>query len=97
MLGRRRRRLKFTNKKTGETVFRTVQEHKVDFAFDEIAKQWDGANNVEMDDQDLVVELSDIAESQGTNVHIVSASSEEGGILRNAFGGIVGLLRFRVS
>ena len=93
----RRRRLKFTNKKTGETVFRTVQEHKVDFAFDEIAKQWDGANNVEMDDQDLVVELSDIAESQGTNVHIVSASSEEGGILRNAFGGIVGLLRFRVS
>jgi len=30
-------------------------------------------------------------------VHIVSGASEEGGILRNAFAGVVGILRFRIT
>ncbi len=90
-------RLMFTNNKTGEVIHKTVPEHKVDITFQEMAKQWDGANSVEMDRKDLVEELSELAEKQGTTVHIISGASEEGGILRNAFGGIVAILRFRVS
>ncbi len=93
----RRRRLVFTNSKTGETAERTVEDHKVPLAFDEMAKQWGGANNVDMEEVDLVEDLSDRAEAQGTNVHIVSPASEEGQILKNAFGGVVAILRFRVS
>lgn len=91
----RRKRLTFTQKKTGEVVYATVEDHKVDLKFAEMAKLWGGANNVEMESQDLIEELSDLAEAQGTKVHIVSTASEEGGILRNAFGGIVAILRFR--
>ncbi len=91
----RRKRLTFTQRKTGAIVQKTVQDHKVSMAFDEMAKEWGGANNVEMEEKDLIEELSDIAESNGTIVHIIGAASEEGGILRNAFGGIVGILRFR--
>ncbi len=93
----RKKRLKFTQKKTGETREVTVADHKVDLKFDEVAKEWGGANNVDMEEQDLVEELSDYAEANGTRVHIVSPGSEEGGILRNAFGGIVALLRFRYN
>lgn len=92
----RRRRLTFTNLKTGAVQHETVEDHKVDFAFDKWAKEWKGANNVEMEDVDLVEDLSEMAESQGTNVHIVSPATEEGQILRNAFGGVVAILRFRV-
>jgi peptide chain release factor subunit 1 len=93
----RRTRLTFTNNKTGEVVYKTTEDHKTGFAFDEIAKLWGGANAVDVEEKDLIEELSDIAEAQGTNVHIVAAGSEEGGILRNAFGGIVGVLRFRIN
>ena len=93
----RKVRLTFTHAKTGEVVHQTVDEHKVDLAVDAQAKKWDGANNVDVEEKDLVEELSDLAEAQGTNVHIVSGASEEGGILRNAFGGVVAILRFRVS
>ncbi len=93
----RRTRLTFTHKKTGEVLQKTVQDHKVDLAFDEMAKLWDGANNVTMEKKDLIEELSETGEKQGTRVHIISSASEEGGILRNAFGGIVAILRFRIS
>lgn len=91
----RKARLTFTHKKTGEVKHQTVDPHKVDMAFDAVAKEWGGGNNVEMEEQDLVEELTGLAEQQGTNIHIVSPASEEGGILRNAFGGIVGILRFQ--
>jgi len=44
-----------------------------------------------------VEDLSDMAEASGANVHIVSGASEEGGILMNAFGGIVALLRYKLQ
>ncbi len=91
----RKRRVTFTHKKTGEERYATVDDHKVDFEFDKVAKEWGGANNVEMEHKDLIEDLSDMAEQQGSNVHIVSTASEEGGILRNAFGGIVAILRFQ--
>ncbi len=91
----RRKRLTFTQKKTGEVVYATIEDHKVDLKFAEMAKLWGGANNVEMESKDLIEELSDLAEAQGSKIHIVSVGSEEGGILRNAFGGIVAILRFQ--
>jgi peptide chain release factor subunit 1 len=46
---------------------------------------------------DLVGELHKIAEQNNTKVDFVSGESEEGGLLLKAFGGLAGILRFRVS
>jgi peptide chain release factor subunit 1 len=46
---------------------------------------------------DLVGELHKIAGQNNTKVEFVSGESEEGGLLLKAFGGIAGILRFRVS
>jgi peptide chain release factor subunit 1 len=92
----RKVRLTFTNGKTGEVVHKTVPELQVDDAFDAQAKAWGGANQVQMEKKDLIEDLSDIAESTGANVHIVSPASEEGGVLEKAFGGIVGILRYKL-
>lgn len=46
---------------------------------------------------DLVGELHKIAEQNNTKVEFVSGESEEGGLLLKAFGGLAGILRFRVS
>lgn len=90
----RKKRLTFTHKKTGEIQQITVADHKADMAFDKQAKDWGGANNVDVEEIDLVEEFSNYAETNGTNIHIIAPSSEEGGMLRNAFGGIVAILRF---
>ncbi|MBU0623779.1 MAG: peptide chain release factor 1, partial [Candidatus Thermoplasmatota archaeon] len=49
------------------------------------------------DVDDLVGELHEIAGQNNTKVEFVSGESEEGGLLLKAFGGIAGILRFRVS
>ncbi|MHB8632625.1 MAG: peptide chain release factor aRF-1 [Thermoplasmatota archaeon] len=90
----RRVRIRFTHRQTAEVVERSVEASKVEEAVDQQAKAW-GANNVGIEKKDLVEELSDLAESSGTQVHIVSAASEEGGILMSAFGGVVSILRYR--
>ncbi len=92
----RRTRCIFTNSKTGEVQERTVESHKVPIVQDEFAKQW-GGNAVDLVKKDLVEDLSDLAEQNGSEVHIVSSASEEGGILRSAFGGVVALLRYRYN
>ncbi len=46
---------------------------------------------------DLVGELHKIAGQNNTKIEFVSGESEEGGLLLKAFGGIAGILRFRVS
>lgn len=46
---------------------------------------------------DLVGELHKLAEANNTKVEFVSGESEEGGLLLKAFGGIAGILRFRVN
>ncbi len=91
----KRMRLKFTHSKDGTVVHKTVPWHKVDDAVDAMAKEWGGGNFVDMEEKDLVEELSEMAESNGSKVRIVSSASEEGGILMNAFGGIVAVLRYR--
>ncbi len=46
--------------------------------------------------RDVVKELTDLADNMGTTVEMISTESEEGQMLMNAFGGIAGILRFRV-
>jgi peptide chain release factor subunit 1 len=46
---------------------------------------------------DLVGEMNRIADANNTKVEFVSGESEEGGLLMKAFGGVAGILRFRVN
>jgi peptide chain release factor subunit 1 len=46
---------------------------------------------------DLVEELHKLANANSTAVEFISGESEEGGLLVKAFGGLAGILRFRVS
>ncbi len=46
-------------------------------------------------EDDVVSELSEVAESMGSKVTIVSAGSDEGELLFKAFGGIAAILRYR--
>ena len=46
---------------------------------------------------DIIKELTEMADSMGTGVEIISTESEEGQMLMNAFGGLAGILRFRID
>ncbi|HJX04300.1 MAG TPA: peptide chain release factor 1, partial [Thermoplasmata archaeon] len=46
---------------------------------------------------DLVGELHKLADANNTKVEFISGESEEGGLLMKAFGGVAGILRFRVN
>lgn len=51
---------------------------------------------VEMgEEEDIVAELSDLAESMGSSVKIIGTASDEGDLLHKAFGGMAAVLRFR--
>jgi peptide chain release factor subunit 1 len=47
--------------------------------------------------EDLLDELIDLADRAGANIEIVSAETEEGVMLRESFGGIAAVLRYRPS
>jgi peptide chain release factor subunit 1 len=47
--------------------------------------------------QDIVDDLAQIAEYSNTNVEIISGETEEGQMLKNAFGGIAAVLRFKMQ
>ncbi len=55
----------------------------------------DGIEMEEIERTDVVLELSEMAESMGTKVEFISTDSEEGAMLMNAFGGIAAILRFK--
>jgi peptide chain release factor subunit 1 len=55
----------------------------------------DGVEMEEAERTDVVLELSELAESMGTKVEFISTDSEEGAMLMNAFGGIAAILRFK--
>lgn len=46
---------------------------------------------------DIVDELSDLAESSSASVELISSESEEGETLLKAFGGIAGILRYKIE
>ena len=49
------------------------------------------------DKQDIVDDLAQIAEYSSTDVEVISTETEEGLMLKNAFGGIAAMLRFKVQ
>ena len=46
---------------------------------------------------DLVGELHKLADANNSKVEFISGESEEGGLLLKAFGGVAGILRFRIN
>jgi peptide chain release factor subunit 1 len=48
-----------------------------------------------VDKQDVIDDLAQIAEYANTDVEIISGETEEGQMLKNAFGGIAAILRFK--
>jgi peptide chain release factor subunit 1 len=47
--------------------------------------------------QDLIDDYAELAEQANANVEIISTESEEGQMLKNSFGGIAAILRFKLS
>jgi peptide chain release factor subunit 1 len=50
-----------------------------------------------VDKKDVVDDLADLAEISNTDVEIISGETEEGQMLKNAFGGIAAILRFKIQ
>ncbi len=55
----------------------------------------DAVQMEEIERRDVVLELSELAESMGSKVEFLSTESEEGEMLLKAFGGIAAILRFK--
>ncbi|MCL2686027.1 MAG: peptide chain release factor aRF-1 [Candidatus Bathyarchaeota archaeon] len=49
-----------------------------------------------VDKKDLVDDLADLSQLANTEVEVISTETEEGQMLKNAFGGIAAMLRFKV-
>lgn len=49
------------------------------------------------DSQDLVEEFVDLAEKSGANAEVISTETEEGVMLKESFGGVAAVLRYRAS
>jgi peptide chain release factor subunit 1 len=49
------------------------------------------------DKQDVIDDLAQLAEQANSEVEIISAETEEGQMLKNAFGGIAAILRFKMQ
>ncbi|MFW9898191.1 MAG: peptide chain release factor aRF-1 [Candidatus Thorarchaeota archaeon] len=50
-----------------------------------------------VDKNSIIEELGDIAQTTGTDIEILSSETEEGEMLYNTFGGIVAILRYKLS
>ena len=50
-----------------------------------------------VDKKDVVDDLAELAELSNTEVEIISSETEEGQMLKNAFGGIAAILRFKMQ
>jgi len=49
-----------------------------------------------VDEQDIIDDLAELAEQGNADVEIISGETEEGQMLKNAFGGIAAILRFKM-
>jgi peptide chain release factor subunit 1 len=50
-----------------------------------------------VDKKDIIDDLAELAELANTDVEIISAETEEGQMLKNSFGGIAAILRFKLQ
>jgi len=71
---------------------------KVESSFQETSCLQCNSNNFNVVDKiSMIEELGETAESMGTTVDIISSETEEGEMLYSTFGGIVAILRFKLS
>ena len=56
-----------------------------------------GKKMIEVERRDLVEDMTEMAESISSRVEIISSASEEGDMLMKAFGGVAGILRYRIG
>jgi len=47
--------------------------------------------------RDIIDDFADLAEQAGANIEVISTESEEGQMLKNSFGGIAAILRFKIT
>jgi peptide chain release factor subunit 1 len=50
-----------------------------------------------IDKKDIVDDIADLAALTNSEVEVISAETEEGQMLKNAFGGIAAFLRFKIQ
>ncbi len=50
-----------------------------------------------IEDRDIIDDFAELAEQAGASVEIISIESEEGQMLKNSFGGIAAIMRFKLS
>jgi len=86
-------RVKFRCPVCGDVKEVTVKENSIP----EVICEKDDVKMEEVERKDVILELAEIAESAGTKVEFISSDSEEGAMLKNAFGGIGALLRFKAE
>ncbi|AIY89291.1 peptide chain release factor aRF-1 [Geoglobus acetivorans] len=55
----------------------------------------DNVRMEEIERKDVILELAELAEASGAKVEFISGESEEGAMLKNAFGGIAAILRYK--
>ena len=79
-------------------VVRELEREKLELSIQEESCPSCGSNAFKISSSELVVEaLGSIAETMGTEVLIISPDTEEGEMLYSTFGGIVGILRFKLT
>jgi len=95
----RKSRLRIVCQACGRLEERTVQlepgKHVKDIDFGTCPVE--GANLVLEAEEDIVEELTRLADQSSTDVKIISDDFEEGSMLYNAFGGIAAILRYRTG
>ena len=78
---------------------RTVSTADLHDAEDEIKNtpcpKCNNKNMVVEETKDLVDDFADMAEQAGTDIEIITKETAEGEMLRDSFGGIAAILRFR--
>lgn len=87
-------RVKLRCNQCGYNEERTVDEKEIE-KLEKQCKKCGGAMVIE-NKLDLVEELSKKAKERGTKVELISTDSEEGQALLTTFGGVAGILRYRL-
>jgi peptide chain release factor subunit 1 len=90
--GLRKERLKLRCPECGFAATRTAEDNERETACPEC-----GAETTVETREDIIEELTRVAADYGTKVELISKDSEEGTLLVKAFGGLAGILRYRVA
>ena len=94
-----RARLECSN--CGYIEFRTVRERNLanleSISQEESCPECNSNTFNIVDKKSIIEELGEIAQTTGTDIEILSSETEEGEMLYNTFGGIVAILRYKLS